>query len=182
MDLVRLGVLNDDELARLAAAGDRSAFGLLIGRHDRQLAAWLMRQVEQSADAEDVLQEVLLKAWKSASTFQGGSYRAWIFRVARSCLADWARRNRRNSASGLADAPEPVDPSARSALDQTAAVERCLGRLDERSRLLIRARFGGDEDLPAVCSRLGVEKKTAQNLLSMALNRLRECVERRGGE
>src|SRR5262245_14806477 len=184
MDVVRSTALDDDELARLAAVGDRSAFGLLASRHDRQLAAWLMRRVKQSADAEDVLQEVLLKAWKSANTFQGGNYRAWLFQVARSCLTDWARRNRRHVASDLSEAPEPVDRSARAAIvsEHSAAVEHCLGKLDERSRWLIQSRFGGEEDVPAVCSRLGMEKKTAQNLLSMALNQLRECVERRSGQ
>ena len=45
------------------------------------------------------------------------------------------------------------------ASDHSAAVENCLGKLDERGRLLIKARFGGEDDLPAVCNKLGVEKK-----------------------
>ena len=174
--------MEDDELARRAREGDRSAFEQLIARHDRQLAAWLMRQVRQSADVDDVLQEILLKAWKSASTYQGGNYRAWLFQVARSCLMDWGRRNRRHKAVDIDEAPEQADRTSvnsKHASDHQAAVENCLGKLDERGRLLIRARFGGEDDLPAVCNKLGVEKKTAQNLLSMALSRLRDCVESR---
>lgn len=172
--------MEDDELARRAREGDRSAYEQLIARHDRQLAAWLMRQVRQSADVDDVLQEILLKAWKSANTYQGGNYRAWLFQVARSCLMDWARRSKRHTATNLDEAPEQAERSnnqSRHASDHSAAVENCLGKLDERGRLLIKARFGGEDDLPAVCNKLGVEKKTAQNLLSMALNRLRDCVE-----
>ena len=65
------GRMEDDELARRARDGDRSAYEQLIARHDRQLAAWLMRQVRQSADVDDVLQEIFLKAWKSANTYRG---------------------------------------------------------------------------------------------------------------
>jgi RNA polymerase sigma-70 factor, ECF subfamily len=169
----------DDDLAARAARRDRAAFDRLLNRHDRPLAAWLLRRLSRD-DAEDVLQDVLFKAWRAAGTYKGGNYRAWLFQIARSCLADWARRHARRAAD-LKDAPEPTDPRAGDGpvSDHAVAVEHCLGTLDDRERELIRARFGGAEDLPAACARLGIEKKTGQNLVSLALARLRECVETR---
>jgi len=167
----------DDDLAARAARRDRAAFDRLVGRYDRPLAAWLLRRLSRE-DAEDVLQDVLFKAWRAAGTYKGGNYRAWLFQIARSGLADWVRRHTRRTAD-LDDAPEPADPRAgdRPVSDHAVAVEHCLGTLDARDRELIRARFGGVEDLPAACARMGIETKTGQNLVSLALARLRECVE-----
>jgi DNA-directed RNA polymerase specialized sigma24 family protein len=148
----------DDDLAARAARRDRAAFDRLIDRHDRPLAAWLLRRLSRD-DAEDLLPHVLFKAWRTAGTFTGGNYRTWLFQVARSGLADWVGRH------------------GRPASDH--ALEHGLGMLDDRERELFRARFGGTEDWPAACARLGIEPKAGQNLVGLALARLRESVETR---
>src|SRR2546421_12710175 len=94
----------DDQLAARAARRDRAAFDRLADRHGRPLAAWLLRRLSRD-DAEDVLQDVLFKAWRAAATYKGGNYRAWLFQIARSGLADWVRRHGRRTAD-LDDAPE----------------------------------------------------------------------------
>jgi DNA-directed RNA polymerase specialized sigma24 family protein len=154
MEVATAGELTDAELAARAARRDRSAFHRLVDRHARPLAAWLLRRLPP-AEAADVLQDTLLKAWRASSTYRGGNYRTWLFQIARSCM-----------------------PDGQLISDHAAAVERCLSRLDDRERDLLRARFGGREDLSAACARLGMDKKTAQNLISLALAKLRECLER----
>jgi RNA polymerase sigma-70 factor (ECF subfamily) len=160
----------DDDLAARAARRDRAAFDRLIDRHDRPLTACLLRRLGRP-DAEEVLQDVLLRAWRAAGSYKGGNYRAWLFQIARTGMTDWVRRH----VGSTADPRETDGPAA----DHAAAVEHCLGTLDDRERELLRARFGGAEDLPAACARLGIETKTGQNLVSPALARLRECVETR---
>jgi RNA polymerase sigma factor (sigma-70 family) len=171
---------SDDDLAARAADQDREAFDRLVDRHARPLAAWLLRRLPQY-DAEDVLQEILFKSWRAAGTYKGGNYRAWLFQVARSCLTDWVRRHQRPLAD-WEDGPEPNDPRSvhgRADSDYTVSLERCIGLLESRERELLRARFGGEENLPAACTRFGIEKKTAQNLMSLALAKLRKCIESR---
>jgi RNA polymerase sigma-70 factor (ECF subfamily) len=141
------------------------------------VAAWLLRRLS-FADAEDVLQDILLKAWRAAATYQGGNYRAWLFQIARTSLADWTRRKRPPMAD-LKDGPDPIDSDGFGMSDRAVDLEQCLTQLDERERDLLRARFGGVEDLPAACIRFGITKKTAQNLISLALGKLRECIDRR---
>jgi DNA-directed RNA polymerase specialized sigma24 family protein len=144
----------DDDLAARAARRDRAAFD----RYDRRLAAWLLRRLPRP-DAEDLLQDILFRARRSAGADKGGNDRTWLFQIARSGLADWVGRHGR---------PAP---------DHAAAVGHGLGTLEERERELLRARFGGAEGLPAACARLGVETKTGQNLVGPALARLRECAD-----
>ena len=119
--------------AALAARRDRAAFDELADRHARPLAAWLLRRLPPE-DAEEVLPAVLRRARRSAGSFRGGDYRAWLFQIARTTLADWLRRYRRPAAGGP---------------DHAAAVAECLARLDDRERELVRARFG-DPDAPPV--------------------------------
>src|SRR5215216_2942974 len=77
----------DDDLAARVARRDRAAFDRLADRHGRPLAAWLLRRLPR-ADAEDVLLDALSRAWRSAGTYKGGNYRAWLFQIARASLAD----------------------------------------------------------------------------------------------
>jgi RNA polymerase sigma-70 factor (ECF subfamily) len=84
-------------LAR-AQAGDGAAFEELTGLHRRELLVHCYRILGSLQDAEDVLQEALLSAWRSIGSFDGGSLRAWLYRIAtnRSLnhLRDQSRRPR----------------------------------------------------------------------------------------
>jgi len=123
---------NLSETVGRAAAGDRSAFGLLVeGEWDRLVR--LARSVVGDADAEDAVQDALLRAWRALPGLrQPESFRAWIARVVlRRCF----RCNRRRPALlPLAAAGEPpVRPGVEAGLD----VERLLGALAPRQRAVL---------------------------------------------
>jgi len=69
-------------------------FELLVLPHReavRSLAAWLTGNI---ADAEDVVQEVYLRAFRYFDTYNGGNHRLWLLAVVRSAFISWARMNR----------------------------------------------------------------------------------------
>ena len=63
--------LDERTLVGRAAAGDSGAFEQLIERHGRRTYRMLVRILGDSSDAEDVLQETLLKAWRALPRFRG---------------------------------------------------------------------------------------------------------------
>ena len=71
------------ELLRAARDGDRDAFGLLVDPFRRELQAHCYRMLGSYADAEDALQEMLLRAWRALPRFEGrSSLRSWLYRIA----------------------------------------------------------------------------------------------------
>jgi RNA polymerase sigma-70 factor (TIGR02960 family) len=97
-------------LAR-ARAGDEDAFGVLITPYLRELHAHCYRMLGSVHDAEDVLQEVLMRAWRHLGTFDGrGSVRGWLYRIATNrCLT---ARSRAAAAPAAALSPAPPPPNA----------------------------------------------------------------------
>src|SRR5437762_14339937 len=72
-----------DEVVAAALDGDEAAFATLVERHRRELQVHCYRMVGSLGDAEDLVQETFLRAWRRRDSFEGrASYRAWLYRIA----------------------------------------------------------------------------------------------------
>jgi RNA polymerase sigma-70 factor, ECF subfamily len=91
-------------LASAVSAGDERAFAKLTDRYRGELQAHCYRVMGSLEDSEDLVQETFLRAWQSRASFRGGSYRAWLYRIASNACFDALKRRRRRPA--IADGPE----------------------------------------------------------------------------
>ncbi len=89
--------LTEQELLEAACAGDEDAFRLLIEPRRAELHAHCYRMLGSLHDAEDALQDALLRAWRGLCRFGGrSSFRRWLYRITtNACLDALARRPKR---------------------------------------------------------------------------------------
>ena len=92
---LRLGREGDASLVERIAAGERDALSELYTRYQRPLFQYLLQLTSDRGVAEEILQDTLVAAWKSASSFAGrSSVRTWLFGI--------ARRQAHNTLRGMA--------------------------------------------------------------------------------
>src|SRR5437899_7527206 len=112
---------SDETAVARARAGDTDAFRVLVERHSRPLFCLAFRMTGNEQDAEDVVQETLLRVHRKIEKFdERASFRTWLYRIAVNCSLDVVRaRKRRSETWGPAD-PEMDDPmQSLPALDPT---------------------------------------------------------------
>jgi RNA polymerase sigma-70 factor, ECF subfamily len=93
-----------------ARAGDRDAFGVLVAPYRHGVHIHCYRMVGSLHDAEDLLQETLLRAWRALDRFEErSSFRGWLYRIATNACLDALKRRRRRL---LPDSHSPPDDPA----------------------------------------------------------------------
>jgi RNA polymerase sigma-70 factor, ECF subfamily len=104
--------MTDAETVKAAQGGDDGAFERLVAGYRRELYAHCYRMLGSAADAEDALQETLLRAWRALPQFAGrSSLRSWLYRIAtNACLRAIERRPRRVLPIDYGAAADPHDP------------------------------------------------------------------------
>jgi RNA polymerase sigma-70 factor, ECF subfamily len=97
--------VSEVDVLERARSGDEDAFWLLVEPHRTALRAHCHRMLGSPHDAEDALQDALLRAWRGLAGFDGrGTLRSWLYRIATNvCLASVAGRRRRAFPTGLAE-------------------------------------------------------------------------------
>ncbi len=134
--------------AVLAAQADRAAFGVLYRRYVDRVYAYAFYQLGDHHDAEDATERTFLAALRALPAFrdEGASFRAWLFRIAHTTLANAhrtrARRRTEPLPEGLERAAPDADPAGLVArADDMRAVRAALAELPEDRRQVVLLRF-----------------------------------------
>jgi RNA polymerase sigma-70 factor, ECF subfamily len=117
LDLTDMGLKKtrgEHELLEAARTGDDDAFGRLVEPYRAELQAHCYRMLGSLQDAEDALQEALLRAWRALPRFEGrSSLRSWLYTIAtNACLRAIERRPKRVLPIDYAPAADPHDGPA----------------------------------------------------------------------
>lgn len=179
----------DPELVQQALEGDREAFGKLVERHRRTVYALALQRGFQAAEAEDVAQDVFIKAYRSLTALKDRTlFEHWLYGIAAHVMADAARarrrRDREQSASdellnGVAREDENVPPHDRATVglsEDTAQVLGAMSALSEEHRVVVTLRYLHGLSPKDIAERLREPRGTVRSRIHHALLHLQKAL------
>jgi RNA polymerase sigma-70 factor (ECF subfamily) len=164
---------SEREQYRAAIHGDREAFEMIIRTHSRTLFAISYGILQSREEAEDVVQDSLLKAWKTRWRVRDPEkFPAWLATIARHKAHDVFRRRRTVPLSEqLAEPIEPEAPNT-TALDQR--LHSALEALPELHRAALTLRYFEEMDYRTIEDTLGLTNGALRGILGRALASVRK--------
>ncbi|WP_074713317.1 RNA polymerase sigma factor [Arthrobacter alpinus] len=159
-------------LAERAADGDVAAFETLARRHGALMRAYARRLTRSFDEADDVVQDALVTAWKDIGSLQdGAAVKAWLMRIVGHRAVDAGRR--RKVHDNLDDQADPADrkptpEQAAVAGSARLALSRALARLpEEQRRCWVLKEFGG-QSYDEIAEALGISAASVRGRLARA--------------
>ena len=165
----------DEVLYARVKQGDMRAFDELYGRHATRLYGYLRSQLPTRADAEDVMHEAILAALESREVvFDRGSFRTWLYRIARNRVLNRARSQTRGQSALVrlgTDDERPAPADDRIAREQMLhALDDAVGRLPPALSALYHLRVSGlsyEEMAKVLDVPLGTVKSRASHMVDL---------------
>ncbi len=187
--------MDESALIALAQQGDLDAFNRLVLAYQDLVYNQAYRIMGESDAAEDAAQETFISAFRRIDTFHGGSFRAWLLRIATNRCYDMLRYRKRRpvadlypegqdgeeieSPRWLADPAEsPEERLLREELNR--AIQECLQNLPPAFRAAAVLVDVQGLDYREAAEALGKPVGTVKSRLSRARARLRECLQQFG--
>ena len=94
--------VTDEQLIQWVADGDPSCLATLFERHHRGVYQFCLQMTRHHAHSEDLVQDIFLKVLRKAGSFRGeGSFKAWLFNVARNVALDHLRKAKRQGSETI---------------------------------------------------------------------------------
>jgi len=166
----------DSELVRLAREGDRSAFNALVTKYRNRVLGIAARMLSDRAEAEDLAQDVFVKAYRSLRDFHGNAlFTTWLYRIAaNSCLNHNQRLKRQRRFTEAAVDSEiagdgALDPHGLLEKKQLKALlEGAIRSLPEERRIVLILRDIEGQTYEEIAECLGIELGTVRSRLHRA--------------
>lgn len=163
---------SDEELMQAYQNGVDGAFDLLFKRHSPRVYGFLMNQVKNRTQADDVFQATFLKLHQSRGHYDPAFlFLPWLFTVCRSVLTDYRRklgRIREDSDS------ETVEHAVDSRTQSIPVSAMALDSLPDRQRVAIELRFYDDLNFEEIAERLKTSSSNVRQMISRGIKNLRE--------
>jgi len=167
---------NENEIFRAAIRGDREAFEMIIRTQSRALFAIAYGILQNREEAEDVVQDTLVKAWKTRWRVRDPhKFPAWLGTIARHRAHDLLRRRREVSLEENASSlPSQVESSPNDSDERLAQVQAALSTLPELHRAALTLRYFEAMDYAAIERTLGLSNGALRGILGRALSAMRK--------
>lgn len=173
-----------------ARDGDGQAFRALVERHSRTIFRLAHRMTGNEHDAEDVVQETFLRAYRQLGRFEArANFGTWLYRIAVNCSIDVIRSRRRGDATEGSDALDqasgaPVGQTEPPDLDRLVfsteikrRVTAALGGLSQMERAAFVLRHFEGQSIEEIGRVLGLRTNATKHSIFRAVRKMRVALE-----
>jgi RNA polymerase sigma-70 factor (ECF subfamily) len=180
--------LDDNILVSLVTGGDRSAFRILVERHQARIFYLGIKFLRNLQDAEDFAQEVFLKAFRKLDSFRGQvPFGAWLYRLAFNLAVNQYHVSRRKLIEVDTDqvtvgSPGMTPEEAVIRSETRDEVREALGRLPDAYQLVIRMHFYDGMSYPEISRAAGIPVNTIKSHVFRAKRLIRSLIAQRVAE
>ena len=185
----RLHLLDEAELITRTQNGDTEAFTPIVNRYRERIYKLIYGWVHHHETAEDLCQEVFLKAWQALPRFKGGSFiYSWLYRIAINCSKDFLRSQYRQivfACEALPDNPDDVlqmtqrQPSPDEILEKEelrGIIREYVRQLPSVQHSVFRLHYRDGLPIKEIASRLGKSEGTIKAHLYHARQKLQHLL------
>jgi RNA polymerase sigma-70 factor (ECF subfamily) len=185
-------MMDDSDAVTVARAqtGDQDAFGLLVERHSIRLFQMVYRMTGNEQDAEDLVQETFLRAYKQLSRFESrAGFGTWLHRIAANCSLDFLRKRKRQDQQietieleveepmSTLSSPGPAPDHQVFHLEVREKVEAVMGQLTPMERTAFVLRHFEGRSIDEIGQILGVGPSATKQSIFRAVQKMRRALE-----
>ena len=176
----------EEDLVRRAQRREPEAFGQLYEENFDRIYRYVVLRVRNQADAEDITQQVFLKALEKIGSYRwrGMPFASWLFRIAHNMVVDYWKKKSREKVTAVA--PEEIDQVAAPSLNDPATLAElkfdmkqlavACEQLSEGQREIISLRFAGGLSVAESAKVMGKSEGAVKVLQHAALVKLRRIL------
>ena len=182
--------LNDAAVVAQVLTGDREAFRVLVDRHSRNIFKAVYRMTNNQEDADEIVQETFLRAYKSLERFQErSSFYTWVYRIAMNRTLDFLSVRKPKHTVHISDTPDPEQGEVQLASDSPgperallsaelkSTIAKAMLLLTPTEKVAFTLRHMEGRSIEDVSEALGVRNVAARNTVFRAVKKLRVALE-----
>ncbi len=178
--------LNDNEIISQVLNGDQKAYATLVSRYQNYVFTLVLRFTKNREDAEEVAQDIFVKAYRALADFRGDSkFSTWLYTIVNTTCITFLRKKRLETHSldneKVFEAADSVDSGMRAnqveQKSRVAMVNKAIALLGTDDAEIITLFYKGEQSLEEIASILGIEQNTAKVRLHRARTRLKDKME-----
>ena len=178
--------LDDVAAVAEARAGNENAFRVLVERHSRSIYRLAYRMTGKAEDAEDVVQETFVRAYRQLGRFESrANFATWLYRIGFNCSIDYMRARPHRETSETAETLDQLarPPQGPSMDDLVYAgqigerVQAALGELSPQERAAFLMRHYQGCSIEEICQALGLKTNAAKHSIFRAVKKMRVALQ-----
>lgn len=178
--------LNDTEIINQVVGGNQQAYALLVNRYQEYVFTLVLRIVKNREDAEEVSQDVFIKAYKNLNSFRGDSkFSTWLYTIVNNTGISFLRKRKLEIYSldneAVFERADNIDSGVRANVieqkSKQAMVNEAIAQLSREDALAITLFYKAEQSLEEMATAMGIETNTAKVRLHRARTRLKSKME-----